>query len=149
FRTSAATGEILLFPRAGGCEVGGVTVIEAIRLNAAARPGELLVDAATYAALPPELQHAYGLQERVRGRRDETFLAYRSVLGPQGVKGGPLGWVRNRLKRLTEGQLQRLMILTDMPPSYRPPPTLPSPQKRARVWRWAQASGRGGVERLK
>jgi pSer/pThr/pTyr-binding forkhead associated (FHA) protein/class 3 adenylate cyclase len=88
FRMGAATGTIsLLKERPGGYEMAGITIANAVRLEAASRPGTLLIDVATYEALPTELQVVYQAEEVVRGKRDETFRARRCVMDPDADDG--------------------------------------------------------------
>ena len=48
-----------------------------MRLEAAARTGEVLICVDTYADLPKELRSQYGPVETVKGKRDETFQTHR------------------------------------------------------------------------
>ena len=92
FRMGAATGDVMVWPRPGGpVEMAGVAIARAVRLEAAARPGELLVDAPTYVSLPPALGALYGGEEVVRGKRAEEFAARRCVMNPEvpGPGAGP------------------------------------------------------------
>jgi class 3 adenylate cyclase len=85
FRMGAATGEITLVPLdGGGRDIAGTTIAVAVRLEAASRPGELLIDLATYDRLPVKWKRQYGPQEDVAGKRDERFQARRSVMIPAG-----------------------------------------------------------------
>lgn len=82
FRSGAATGEVCFRREGREQTVSGFTITRAVRLEAAARPGELLVDPATFAALPPDLQHPYGPEEPIPGKRGEQFPARRCVMLP-------------------------------------------------------------------
>ncbi|HEX8199937.1 MAG TPA: AAA-like domain-containing protein, partial [Isosphaeraceae bacterium] len=83
FRMGAATGEVTLVPLdGGGRDIAGTTIANAVRLEAASHPGELLIDLPTYDRLPPPWQRLYGPPEEVRGKREERFLARRAVLIP-------------------------------------------------------------------
>ncbi len=85
FRIGVATGDLVMTPKsAGGYEIGGMAIARAVRLEAKAKPGEVLVDATTHAALSPEQKNRYGARESVAGKRDEVFDAYRCVLDPAG-----------------------------------------------------------------
>ena len=58
----------------------GTTVARAVRLEAAAEKGELIVDAETYDALPDDLKQGYGPEEIVAGKRAERFTVRRCAL---------------------------------------------------------------------
>jgi serine/threonine protein kinase len=77
FRLGAATGEICYTLRDGRSSAAGMAISDAVRLEAAAQPGELLVDARTYAALPASMQAEYQDEETVPGKRKERFQARR------------------------------------------------------------------------
>jgi class 3 adenylate cyclase len=84
FRMGAATGDVTIRPRPdGGADMAGVTIARAVRLEAAARPGEMLVDALTFDSLPPALRDLYGGEEKIRGKRTEQFAARRCVMNPE------------------------------------------------------------------
>lgn len=84
FRMGAATGDVTIEPRpAGEAKVAGLTIARAVRLEAAARPGELLIDVLTYDSLPTELRDLYGGEEKIQGKRTEEFAARRCVMDPE------------------------------------------------------------------
>jgi len=76
FRVGVATGEIDETSSDGITDIAGTTISRAARLEAAARPGGVLVDAATYSALPYDLQGLYEGPKNVTGKRNESFAAY-------------------------------------------------------------------------
>lgn len=86
FRIGAATGEIDFRKQRGKPIVAGITIANAVRLEAAAKPGEFLVDVATFEALPASLQREYGPEETVQGKRNEQFQARRCVM----LEGAPV-----------------------------------------------------------
>jgi class 3 adenylate cyclase len=91
FRMGAATGEIQLDREKR--RIIGTTIARAVRLEAASSQGVLLIDQATYQALPEWLRKAYGPQETVKGKRQEQFTAYRirfidKALIDDGTAGG-------------------------------------------------------------
>jgi hypothetical protein len=51
-----------------------------VRLEAAARPGQIVADALTFSSLPPGLQTGYGPEETVHGKRAERFPAHRCTV---------------------------------------------------------------------
>jgi class 3 adenylate cyclase len=75
FRMGAATGAVLVI--AEERRIVGTTVARAVRLEAAAEKGELIVDAETFDALPDDLKQAYGPEEIVAGKRAERFAVRR------------------------------------------------------------------------
>ena len=75
FRMGAATGAVLIMPEER--RIVGTTVARAVRLEAAADKGEILIDTETYEALPPDLKKLYGPEEIVPGKRDEQFTVRR------------------------------------------------------------------------
>jgi hypothetical protein len=83
FRMGAATGNIDLRLRAaGGFDLAGIKIADAVRFEAAGRPGELLIDLATHADLPEDLQRQYDPEEPIRGKRGETYRCRRCVMDP-------------------------------------------------------------------
>jgi class 3 adenylate cyclase len=85
FRIGAATGDIVMQPKpGGGYDIAGMTIARAVRLEAKAPPGGLLVDEATYQALSADQQRRHGSKARVAGKRDEEFDAYPCQLNPDG-----------------------------------------------------------------
>jgi class 3 adenylate cyclase len=87
FRIGASTGEIVFSTKRGKRTVdGGITIANAVRLEAAAKPGEFLVDVATFQALPAKLRREYGPEETVQGKHlEEQFQARRCVM----LEGAP------------------------------------------------------------
>lgn len=83
FRVGIATGEVSATPRTGASdEYAGTTIANAVRLEAAAAAGEVMMDDVSFAELAPELQSLYGPEERVKGKRDESFRVRRYVVTP-------------------------------------------------------------------
>ena len=81
FRVGAATGEIDLRPKEnGGYDFAGTTIADAVRLEAKAGPGELLIDAQTFSELPDHYQHRYQAAEEVQGKRYEVYTAHRYAI---------------------------------------------------------------------
>jgi class 3 adenylate cyclase len=74
FRMGAATGEVLVQERR---IIGTSTLIRAVRLERAGRPGQVLVDSTTLELLPESLQRLYESEELIEGKREERFLARR------------------------------------------------------------------------
>jgi class 3 adenylate cyclase len=82
FRMGAATGRVLLLQEERRRRIVGGTVGRAVRLESAAEVGQILVDVATYDALPDTLKGLYGDEEVIAGKREEWFAARRCTLIP-------------------------------------------------------------------
>jgi adenylate cyclase len=78
FRMGAATGVVLVMPAER--RIFGSTISRAVRLEAAAEIGQLVVDVGTFDALPNELQKSYSSVDTILGKRDEHFAAHRCTL---------------------------------------------------------------------
>jgi tetratricopeptide (TPR) repeat protein/class 3 adenylate cyclase len=78
FRVGIATGEVTitdcddLLP-----QYAGAVIATAVRLESAANPAEIVIDASTFALLSNRLQLLYDHECIVRGKRKETFRAHR------------------------------------------------------------------------
>ena len=81
FRMGAATGAVMVI--AEERRIVGTTVARAVRLEAAAETGELLIDTETYGALPEDIKKFYGEEEVVAGKRNESFTVRRCIFIPQ------------------------------------------------------------------
>ena len=78
FRVGIATGDVNVTSALDlPCEYAGTAITNAVRLEASARAGELVVDANTFGKLSAEAQALYGSEEVTRGKRDERFRARR------------------------------------------------------------------------
>ena len=78
FRMGAATGIVLIMPAER--RIFGTTISRAVRLEAAAEIGQLVVDLPTFDALPYELQKSYSSPDTITGKRSERFEARRCTL---------------------------------------------------------------------
>ncbi|MBI4662778.1 MAG: adenylate/guanylate cyclase domain-containing protein [Verrucomicrobia bacterium] len=169
FRIGAATGELVMEPKAGGgYEIAGMTIARAVRLEAKAKPGELLVDTGTYEGLERGQQKFYAARETILGKRDEKFDAHRCVFNPDGVKDAEYftgksaaSEMRNvtgvkpgdkkalkkeilgLFKQLKAHQFDDLIFLLDMPIGQRPPNTLPTENRKTYVLEWAEQEADG------
>lgn len=66
FRIGAASGDIVMQPKpGGGFEIAGMTIARAVRLEAKAQPGGLLVDVATFVSLDADQKERYGPKQMV------------------------------------------------------------------------------------
>ncbi len=78
FRVGVCTGEVTIRTGATGLsEYAGTTIANAVRLEEAARPGEVLIDRASYVALGVKSQSRYQQEETIRGKREEVFQVRR------------------------------------------------------------------------
>ena len=78
FRIGIATGPVSRSSCHGrNDEYAGITIANAVRLEASAKVGEIVMDAKAFAELSSELRPLYGEEERVRGKRAERFTVRR------------------------------------------------------------------------
>jgi formylglycine-generating enzyme required for sulfatase activity len=123
FRIGIATGDLDEQPRVGGGrEVAGTVIADAVRLEAAARPGQIVCDTATFKSFPADIQALYGTEEEVRGKRAERFRARRyTVVGYTAPVAHDrakyleslceeTGWINIRGLMVGTGQAQRVPI---------------------------------------
>jgi len=83
FRMGAATGDLAVSTRADGArEYAGMVIAKAVRLEASARPGGLVVDDATYDGLEKTAKTYYDGPEKVPGKHSEVFKVYRRQSDP-------------------------------------------------------------------
>jgi class 3 adenylate cyclase len=84
FRVGIATGEVSRHACSSEpAEYAGIAIANAVRLESAAAPGEVVIDATSYEELPDEIKRLYGPEERVRGKREERFRARRYCVTPK------------------------------------------------------------------
>jgi class 3 adenylate cyclase len=82
FRSGAASGEVFMKRKAGGgYDIAGSTIARAVRLEAKASPGGLLIDKATFEALPPEKRQQYGAKQvcLVNGMNNSKHMRHNSI----------------------------------------------------------------------
>jgi len=124
FRIGAATGEIAIKSDSKRQEMAGIAIANAVRLESKAGIGEILIDLATYNRLPEDLQHAYGNEEEVPGKRNEKFQARRCAMTPEPVWNADVPTIESILGLFDQlqpkDQLNRLMLLINMPIEHRP-----------------------------
>ena len=78
FRVGIATGDISsAVSTARPAEYAGTTIANAVRLEAAASPGHILMDQSSFADLPDDIKLLYGPEETVKGKRTERFRVRR------------------------------------------------------------------------
>ncbi|MGD0890077.1 MAG: tetratricopeptide repeat protein [Terracidiphilus sp.] len=85
FRIGIATGDVSTVAGTDGPDqYAGVAIATAVRLEGAARAGEIVVDAASFELLSADDRTCYGAEETVRGKRGEEFRARRfRVVAPK------------------------------------------------------------------
>lgn len=165
FRIGAASGEIVIQAKpGGGFDIAGTTIARAVRLEAKAQPGGLLVDQRTFEALGPEGQQLYGSEQRIAGKRDEVFVAHAWQPYEDGPKDAafftklgkeaalepiPRGFgidkrreVLARFKRLKSHQYYDLIFLLEIPIGQRPAETLNLDQQKTQILKWAEEDER-------
>ncbi len=162
FRIGAATGDIVMEPKAGGgFDIAGGTIARAVRLESKAAPGGVLIDEATYAALPAELKGAFGKSQIVKGKRDEAFTAYPTqpnASGPQDAayfialkqeeaesRATTFNFGRDKrrevlrhLDSLKTNQYSRLIFLLGIPIRQRPSEALDLETRLNKIHEWAE-----------
>ncbi len=169
FRIGIATGELVIQPKpGGGFDIAGMTIVRAVRMEAKATPGGVLVDAVTFEGLAAEEQKQYGLRETIRGKRDEKFDAYGCVLNANGTEDArfftgkateidtpkPCSTglddkktlkkeILSLFKRVKTHQFDDLVFVLDMPPARRPPSTLPLEKRKTYILEWAEEETEG------
>jgi class 3 adenylate cyclase len=152
FRIGGATGELHNRPRAGGGqEIAGMVIATAVRLEAAARPGQFLIDDPTFNSLGKDLQVLYGPKETVSGKRKEKFAARRYTIVPL-TDTEAVPTILSALElfdRLNpRDQMETLMICLRMPQEHRPPDTLDVAHRRNKILDWAQGHGDEGLSKV-
>jgi class 3 adenylate cyclase len=152
FRIGAATGDLYLQQQPdGGPKSAGTVIANAVRLEAKAQPGQLVADAATFAALPPQLQALYGREETVPGKRGEKFQARRCTFVPYPAanEAPTVPAVLDLFDRLNpRDQLVRLMLMIGLPTEHRPPDTLTLAKRQDAIVDWAGGMGQPGLAKL-
>ena len=162
FRSGAASGEISMKRKAGGgYDIAGSTIARAVRLEAKALPGGLLIDKATFEALPSDKQQQYGTKEIVSGKRDEQFEAYAVQLNRDGARdaafftrvpettlsddstvnessGDKRRQILTAIKALKSHQYLELVFLLEIPIGQRPSETLNLDQQKSHILKWAE-----------
>lgn len=166
FRSGAASGEISVKRKAGGgYDIAGSTIARAVRLEAKALPGGILVDKATFDALLPGQQLQYGSKQVVSGKRDERFEAYAAELNPDGAKAAAFftgaaetdvgeeppvdtsgsdqrRQILSGISGLKGHQYLEMVFLLEIPIGQRPADTLNLDQQKAQILKWAEENQR-------
>jgi class 3 adenylate cyclase len=85
FRIGIATGDLDEHEREGVREIAGIVIANAVRLETSARPGQIVLDDATFAALGSDLPGRAGDEEKIPGKRQEVFVGHRVTVIPYSV----------------------------------------------------------------
>jgi len=162
FRMGAATGQIIIRKLGdGGSAIAGTIIADAVRLEAASGPGEILIDNRTFDGLEAEFQAAYGSVEKVSGKRDERYDARRCIMDPEAaaVRLAPFSAPRaaagekRRIIDLFEqlypvDLLDRLIYLVEMPAHVQPSQYNTYGQRYTQVLMWASSAAGCGCNVL-
>ena len=151
FRIGAATGRLYHQRKTSGKEeVAGTVISNAVRLEAASRPGQIVIDDNTFNSLSGEFQTCYGQEEIVAGKRMELFKARRcTVLTFAQNQRATVSSILDLFDRLIpRDQMDRLMLIIGMPPEHRPSRELTIFRRQDQIVDWAQSQGASGIEKL-
>ena len=153
FRIGIATGDLYQRPRpGGGQDIAGVVIANAVRLETAASPGQIVADAATFGALPVALQGLYGAEEIVRGKRDEQLSARRYTVVAYMLTEDSRPTIESILDlfdRLNpRDQLDRVMMMIRMPQYVRPPNALELLHRQDKILDWSANGGDSSLTNL-
>jgi class 3 adenylate cyclase len=148
FRVGIATGDIYERRRPDGTpEIAGIVIANAIRLESAARPGQIVADFVTFSLLPKNLQVFYGNEEIVEGKRKERFAARRYTVVPFDDQGDSSPTVHSILELFDQlnprDQLHRLMLQIGMPEEVRPSGELELHRRQDKIVDWSANSSAG------
>jgi TolB-like protein/class 3 adenylate cyclase/cytochrome c-type biogenesis protein CcmH/NrfG len=115
FRMGAATGPVLVVPEER--RVVGSTIPRAVRLEAVAEIGQLVVDLATFEALPDDLKALYAEREIVCGKRTERFEVRRCTMIDAGVRGAATTDLRRQKAGATKQRSAAIRPIVDSRPA--------------------------------
>lgn len=164
FRIGIASGEIVMVEKPGGFDIAGSTIARAVRLEAKAQPGGVLVDEGTFQSLDADQKRQYGAKETIAGKRDEKFEAYgwppnpdvrkdaafftdqqrQSATGSAQAYSGPdkRRRVLSSLKRLKSTMMFELIFLLEIPIGQRPANTITLDQQKEQILTWADENNK-------
>jgi len=167
FRMGSATGEIVVKSKpGGGFDIAGSTIARAVRLEAKAEPGGLLVDQKTLDTMAASQKALYGPKHSIAGKRNEKFDAFACLLNPDGPQDASFfspakkevedvkqqfgrdnrREILHRFKLLKPNQYIELVFLLEIPIGQRPQETLNLDRQKEQVIRWAEEDA--GLELL-
>jgi len=155
FRIGVATGDLFERSSNGKQEIAGMVIVRAVRLESAAQPGELVIDAATFNLLAPEYQSAYGAEESVPGKKHDKPFAVRrcKVVEYEATQDGKptansIFQMFDSLRPRDQSQIHRVMILLEMPRDRRPPDTVNLYRQQNEIVDWATEQGENALRKL-
>lgn len=153
FRVGAATGDVE-FGSDG--KFAGLTIALAVRLQTAGTAGTIVLDDATFSALPADLQKQCGPAEEFSGKRKEVITGHRCVIDPTAgdqvaeylgatkVSKPPRPPDRTELLKivnaLSAGDVARLIYLLDIPIDDQPSKYLSLAEQKIAVLQWTALS---------
>jgi class 3 adenylate cyclase len=148
FRVGIATGDLHEHEgRTGARAIAGSVIGNAVRLESAARPGQIVSDATTFGLLPNEFQALNGAEEVVEGKRHERFAARRYTVVPFENTDGSSATIQSVLELFDQlnprDQLHRLMLQIGMPEHVRPSSDLELYRRQDKIVDWASNSSTG------
>jgi class 3 adenylate cyclase len=142
YRIGAATGPIQIQSRDGYYAIAGPVIADAIHLQMAGRPGDLLVDSPTYEALPEGLRPGY--RPEAGGASRLPAHRCRLVEGIAADEPAPrlnvdVMDVMDLYRQLVpRDQIIRIMSLIDMPIGQQPSVALTPDERFDRIVHWAK-----------
>jgi class 3 adenylate cyclase len=166
FRIGIATGPIEVREQNGVRDFAGFVIARAVRLEANAEPGQILVDEETFQTLPVIARVAFTGPRKVRGKRDEVFESYSCtcfVPDPKAIaamvhSANPFDRIRGAhsdrdirrevlrlLHSLRPHQYEELIFLLMIPIDRRPPRSVPIADRRGMILEWAAEEPNGVV----
>ena len=137
FRVGVATGALAV----DGPKIAGTTIIDAVRLEAAGRKGHVLIDQATYDALPRKLGSGYTGPETVTVKGGEKLQAYRFAVfnvveAPPNTEIDQVFALFDELKDKSLVLLE-VMLRSGMPDEAQPSDALRLGQRISQIVAWA------------
>ena len=105
FRIGIASGELTRTDLEQQSSFAGIVIANAVRLETAAHPGEIVLDTATFRVLPEPFCTAYSTESNIRGKRQEIFRVrrYQVVERPPAASLRDLRLSRRRMIGLSAG----------------------------------------------
>lgn len=149
FRVGIATGDLSEYTDSvGKSQIVGTVIISAVRLEASARPGQIVVDEATFNSLSKKLRDGYGDAETVTVKT-QTFVARRyTVYSVQQDAPTTVESILGLFEKLHPAeQIDRLVLLIGMPKALRPSRKETAFNRQNEILDWADGTP-GGLPKL-
>jgi tetratricopeptide (TPR) repeat protein/class 3 adenylate cyclase len=105
FRIGIASGELSRTDLEQRSSFAGIVIANAVRLECAAHPGEIVMDAATFRVLPDPYCPVYSAESTIRGKRQEVFRVrrYQVIERPPAASVREIRISRRRMLGLSAG----------------------------------------------